>query len=141
MREGLVIVTATMIVVGCSNPEMEKVNQLKAQCIKVHDEVMPRLGEVVSLSSEVAKERKALMDDTTQSAADYRSELASHVLVLDSAHEAMMLWMEEYEPEFEAKYGVDSAVRYYSNELERIGAVSELMLKSIEDGKKVLDSH
>jgi hypothetical protein len=124
---------------SCADPKLEKVEELKTECIEIHDEVMPKMGSIVELSTEIKDWKKKLDGDTTDSVMEFRVSLVSHVTMLDSAHESMMVWMQDYEVDYETSHNADSAISYYENEIVRIAQVRALMLKSIDDGKKVLE--
>lgn len=140
MRLKIILVLMLPFVVACSNEKQEKIDALKSECIDIHDDVMPRLGEVVNLSTEIKDVLKTMEPDTNDSIRIVRADLVSHMLLLDSAHEAMMNWMAEFEPSFEETHSADSAIVHYELEVKLIEQVRDLMLKSIEDGKKVLES-
>jgi hypothetical protein len=137
-----VMITAlicALFTVGCSDPNQEKIDELKKECISIHDEVMPRLDEIVSLNSEIKAWRNTLEKDTTDSASMAKRMLVMQINMLDSAYESMMLWMGEYDPTYEVTNSSDSALVYYDREKESIKKVKDLMKKSIDDGKKVLE--
>lgn len=128
------------IAVGCTDAKLEQVKHIKQECLRVHDEVMPHMGALVSLSGEISAQREALVADTTDSAAIVRTHLTAHAAQLDSAHEAMMAWMYNYEPDYENAHPADSAIIYYERQLAKISEVAALMTKSMEDGKSILGS-
>ena len=123
---------------ACTSEKQEKINALQTECIRIHDVVMPRMGEIVNLSSDIKTLRKTYESDTADSLISYRIHLMKHIQLLDSAHEEMMVWMQEYEPNFGKSNGDDATIKYYESEIQAIQRVHDLMLKSIEDGKKVL---
>lgn len=139
MRYLVGIFSMMLMLHACTDPKMEKVSSLKKECIAIHDEVMPKMGEIVSLSGDIKDWKKTMDADTSDSIAAYRMMLVSHVQLLDSAHESMMDWMAEYDVDYETRNESDSAIAYYENEIVRITNVKTLMLKSIEDGKRVLE--
>ena len=133
------IVGLGVVLSSCSDPKMDKVDALKTECIEIHDEVMPKMGNIVELSTDIKDWKKTLDGDTSDSVVAFRGMLVAQVTILDSAHESMMAWMGDYEVYYEASHDADSAISYYENEIVRIAQVRELMLKSIDDGKKVLE--
>jgi len=71
--------------------EAQEFNSLIKEVLAVHDEVMPKMGEMGKLSSEL--KAKA---DTTEAGKIYRKALDS----LGNAHDAMMKWMENFSTKF-----------------------------------------
>lgn len=130
---------SALLIVSCADPKMQKVESLKKECISIHDEVMPRMGEIVELSSGIKEWRSTMASDTTDSAALIRKNLVAQVVILDSAHEAMMVWMSEYVPDYEVDHEADQSIAYYEEQKGKIIEVKELMLRSIEDGKNTLE--
>ncbi len=123
---------------SCSDPKLEKVEALKKECIAIHDEVMPRMGGMVELSTGIKGLRSKLDSDTTDSAQLVRVMLVRKVELLDSAHEAMLVWMDEYVTDYELEHTSDEAITFYEGKKVSISEVKDIMLKSIEDGKETI---
>ena len=140
MKKILLALAVAIISQACTDPKMEKVDELKKECITIHDEVMPRMGELVELGSEIKGLRKSIENDTTDSAQAIRLGFVNRVEQLDSAHEAMMIWMNEYVPDYDVDHSSDESIEYYTDQKKKITEVKEIMLKSIEDGKETMES-
>ncbi|GAB5539709.1 MAG: hypothetical protein Salg2KO_18120 [Salibacteraceae bacterium] len=139
MKFSLWYISAALLLVGCTNPKVEKIAQLKSECIEIHDEVMPSWQDIASMSGEIKKQMASISD--TIDSTERVNLIAKHqhaIQILDSAYDAMGDWMEEYEPSMEETQSIDSALSYYEAEKERISRVNELMKKSIDHGEKVL---
>lgn len=123
---------------ACTNPKVEKAQQLNKHCIEVHDEVMPRLGEIATLKKELSTERTKLAKDSTTEES-VLAEYRSLIQLLDSADEAMMSWMAQYDPDYLAEHKPEEAISYYEDQEGKIEYVKTLMLKSIEDANTRLE--
>ena len=139
MKEIVYVFFIAVFVTACTGPKLQKVETLKTECISIHDEVMPRMGEMVELSSDIKELHSELDGDTTDSASLVRTNYVSRAKQLDSAHEAMMVWMNDYVPDYEVEHSSDEAIAFYEDQKKRITEVKNIMLKSIEDGKETLD--
>lgn len=139
MKNYFVGILSIVLIASCTDPKMQKVETLKTECIANHDEVMPRMSEIVEISSGIKEMRAELDTDTTDSAALIRKNLVLQVELLDSAHESMMVWMNEYVPDYDLDHDADQSIKFYEEQKVRIAEVKELMLKSIEDGKNTLE--
>ena len=140
MRPFLIVSTlAALLLAGCTDPKQERVNALKDEAIEIHDEVMPRIGEINTLSIDIKKMSRAFESDTSAEADAMKAEAMDLVKQLDEAHNGMMDWMAAYEPAYESGHPIDSAIRYYENEKRRITRVKEDMENSIEDGKRWME--
>lgn len=102
----------------------------------VHDEVMPKMGEISLLIDRL----KPLVDQNPD------SPYANAMKELQNSHKAMMDWMGDIGEAFTseeilkgAPLSADKKARL-KVEAERIAAVKDLMLRSIEEGKKLLDA-
>ncbi|HCX20452.1 MAG: hypothetical protein CMB80_29635 [Flammeovirgaceae bacterium] len=129
----LSIIALLAFVVSCSSPEKkeEQAPTLKEQVMGVHDEVMPKMGEL----RKTQKELLALVDSSAADsviAAKYRA-LATDI---EMANESMMSWMRNYDPEYTGT--PEEIEKYLQSELEKIETVKSDMLKSLEEGKKAL---
>ncbi len=136
-----VLTVVTMMAVACSNPQQEKIDALKKETIDLHDDVMPRLGEINTLSVELKKVKAKLENDTTDSGAMVKESIYVMVKNLDNAHDGMMDWMAEYEPAYESSNPIDSAVVYYNQQKALISEVKTNMETSIKDAEKWLDEN
>lgn len=102
----------------------------------VHDEVMPKMGEISLLIDRL----KPLADQNPD------SPYANAMKELQNSHKAMMDWMGDIGEAFTseeilkgAPLSADKKARL-KVEAERIAAVKDLMLRSIDEGKKLLDA-
>lgn len=136
-----IIIRITLLLVisySCSNPLASKVKDLKNDAIAIHDEVMPRMGEISELSVSLKQLREKLKSDTTDSAVAAIEQLSDQIVALDNAYEGMMEWMSRYEPQFEEQHPLDSAVIYYEEQRSLITDVKLNMEQSINDAKTLL---
>lgn len=149
VRTVILMAALWMLAAACGNNEQSKkeapaqtdslttvVQELGKACIEVHDEVMPRLGEIHQLKKRLSEHRVQL-NDGSDSIDLYRQTIH----LLDSADEAMMDWMAQYDVEYLSTHKPEEAVTYYEDQKEKVEYVKDLMLKSIEDGNQLLEKH
>jgi len=132
---GLVMLVA---LVGCSNPELEKLTQLRAEMMEVHDEVMPRIGEIYTLKKDLQAQHKTMALDTLADSLALQG-LQMVIRDLQAADSLMMDWMSELDMEAEHSQEMAAAIAYYEEEKKKIDAVREKMLQSIENGQSKLN--
>jgi len=106
--------------------------------IDVHDEVMPKLDEVMNLKKQVLA--KATEVSATESkTADELRDLAAE---LESARKGMMTWMNDWSKTSTVHVKGESAEEeqkaYFAAEMERVTKVKEDINSSIAAAKKVL---
>jgi hypothetical protein len=125
--------------VSCSNPQQDEIKKLKSKTIELHDVVMPRMGEVAELSSQLKAIRQEMMNDTTDSASLVRTTISKQIEELDMAYEGMMDWMADYKPGFENENPADSSIVYYSGQEKEIEEVKTKIEESIDEAGKLLE--
>jgi hypothetical protein len=139
-----VLFVATVVLYGCGNktehqaqlPEEEKAvssdptKALYDSVMDVHDEVMPRMGEIITLT-EALKEKVAKTPDMP---AGKKKEIETTVESLDKASEGMMDWMHKFSPETNAAT-TESKRAYLKDEMVKVERVKADMLAAIEKGK------
>jgi len=140
MRKGMIMIAAIALFLGaCTDPMQEKVTELRKRAIEVHDEVMPRLGEIMEVSGQLKKYREAVVIDSLDSTGAARRVFTERIGHLEVAHEAMMAWMADYDPSYEVDHPIDSAIVYYETQIGMIDEVKQAIEKSIDDGKQLVD--
>lgn len=89
----------SLFLLQACGPSLQDQNlELRAQVIAVHDEVMPKMGQLKSLEKESIQKAEELNgQDSTQSAKIL--ELRTLASELDQAYEGMFVWMRQYEAE------------------------------------------
>ena len=102
----------------------------------VHDEVMPKMGEISMLIDALKAEADKNPD----------SPQANIMKKLQESHKAMMDWMREFGDAFTSDEILKGAALSEEKkerlrlEAERIESVKTLMLESIAEGKQLLES-
>ena len=107
-------------------PEEQTGAGLWEAVMAVHDEVMPKMGELSSLK----KDLKNLPQD---------SLVQAGITELTLAEDAMWDWMHELRPHDEIEQmAQEEAEAYLTQEKEKISAVKDKMLHSMETAKSLL---
>ncbi|MBV6644455.1 MAG: hypothetical protein KI790_03345 [Cyclobacteriaceae bacterium] len=125
----LVFIVLSSCAPNAKNSELET---LKKEVMEIHDEVMPKMGDL-------RKTRKALLDkaeDLDEAAAKTLLEQADRI---DEAHKGMMQWMRAYEPDFA---GTEDEIKKYLEEQKvAIQKVKDDMLNSVKSGANLLENN
>ena len=105
--------------------------QLEAEVMAIHDEVMPKMGDIHMAKKGLRKVLAATKDSTVQ------SEIIAMINDLESADEGMMTWMADWkvpaqEPE---------KTEYLKKEMEKITKVKNDMLSSLEKAHTYLSNN
>jgi regulator of replication initiation timing len=131
---------ALVLVIACTNKSNEHTHDagsdqsgngaLYDQVMDIHDEVMPKMEELYNLK----KELKQIVAESPNLVADKKAELENTILQLDSASNAMMTWMNEFNP-LPDSASQEAARTYLEGEMEKIKNVKTLTLETIDKAR------
>lgn len=114
---------------SCGNKGIDavKVKSMEAEVMTIHDEVMPRMGEVVKLA--------VYLDSMATAAADTASAMRIMAAAeqLHQADKAMMHWMRAYHKP-EEPYDT-ATLSYLTREKQKVEELRLQILTAIEQGK------
>lgn len=131
MKKILLLSAFTIVVSACNN-QSESHNQerkLIEDVMAVHDEVMPKGDELMSL--------KSSLDSVAKVSPDSLAALEI-VSALDSADNQMSDWMAAYNPDLVKGKSHEEVIKYFEGEKAKITEVKNLTNASIEKAKKFL---
>ena len=110
---------------------------LKNQVLDTHDEVMPRIGELITLRKKILN-KVADMEGNEGGINDLR-DIAKD---LNDAHDGMMNWMREWstnsDPYINGKATEEEITRFYKEEQEKVDKVKADILNSLAAAKAAL---
>ena len=126
----LMIFIFSMFVLACSNPLIETNKEMRAQIIGVHDEVMPKMGELMSLQKKALAQADSLyaQDSTATTQIESMRSLAGQ---LDQAYEGMFVWMRQYSLEEEGKTP-EEIKTYLDDQLLKVNQVNAEIKAALE---------
>ena len=128
-----------IVFLACTSPEeqeAENLSQLRdsltTKIMAVHDDVMPKHMEIQMLKKKAEEQLQTLADDSLAAA-----QMTYLRNLLDSAYRSMNTWMYEYEPLSEDMTR-EEILDYYRVEIEKVEAVRDLMLESLQEASDKL---
>jgi hypothetical protein len=107
---------------------------LKEEVIAIHDEVMPKMGELKSLHKEVLLKIEGLKSDSLENAGKIQ-ELQVLANDLDSSFEGMFVWMRQFKSTFEEM--TDEEITNYLLDQKKLVEKVNADIKSILDVARV----
>lgn len=118
---------------GGESPEIKQEDSLRNEVFAIHDEVMPKMSDIVQLKGSLIE----LPTDSTN-----ETEIKSAHNQLEKAEDAMMAWMNNFKaPEkLRDTQGHEEIMAYFENEKLEITKVRDLMNNSIANAKRILES-
>lgn len=136
------LIILALMACGPNKAEQEKKqeDELAKQVLAVHDEVMPKMGEL----SKLRKQLKEKVNTWTETAVDAQAEnigKATQLIAdLDAADAAMMDWMHTYNGG-QGLYDHDAIMEYLNEEMVKITSVKEQMNNTMELAKSFLETN
>ncbi|SMD32109.1 hypothetical protein SAMN04488029_0449 [Reichenbachiella faecimaris] len=129
---GLIALT----VVAC-NSEKKEQQALFDEVMLVHDEVMPKMGNLRALASELSQKADSLALDSLTDSSEEINEMRSLSKKLKDANEGMMEWMRKFE---QVKEGTPhgEVIQYLKEQRESIQKVRDDMINSKNEAEKYL---
>lgn len=131
----LLIAFITFSFTSCKEHKEEPAKNQMAEVMAIHDEVMPRMGEIAKLVGEL----KPMVDSTDQG---QRYDAAVQELQL--AHKSMMDWMQDFGNRFDpdeilhGKELTEQKQKWLDEEEQRVRALRDQINSSIENAEAVL---
>ena len=125
-----------MLVLACANPLIEANKEMRAQIIGVHDEVMPKIGQLMSLEKKALAQADSLFaqDSTASTEIEAMRSLAGQ---LNQAHEGMFVWMRQYSLEEEGKTP-EEIKTYLDEQLVKVNQVNADIKAAMEQAASKL---
>lgn len=121
-----------MIACGEDNSQQQAFDTLKSEVLKVHDEVMPKMGKINTLITEL-KDKV----DTTEMGRSYEKAK----LDLEDSHEMMMTWMKDFGSNFSGTIAKDSLakkIQLLKEEDTKVNELKEKINQSIKNAEELL---
>ena len=131
MKNLLFLPLAFLLVVGCTS----KTETLKDEVMAIHDEVMPRMQDIMNLKKQARQQIDSLSSDTLSQDARIE-ELEQLIQELEEADEAMMGWMRAYKRNFEGSD--EEYMEYLMGEKQKIQQVRDEMMEAINEAEATL---
>ncbi len=129
-------ILASGILFSCQ-PDQEELNQIKrAEVIAVHDEVMPKIGQLKKLEKEAEKKIEMLQMGETVDSLQIQ-DLKVLAFDLNQAYDAMFIWMRQYKTEDEEKTPEEIKV-YLEDQALKINEVNEQIKAILSKSEEVL---
>ncbi len=119
-----------MLVLACANPLIEANKAMRAQIIGVHDEVMPKIGQLMSLEKKALAQADSLFAQDSTATTDIEA-MRSLAGQLNQAHEGMFVWMRQYSLDEEGKTP-EELKTYLDEQLVKVNQVNADIKAALE---------
>ena len=126
----------SILVLACANPLIETNKEMRAQIIGVHDEVMPKIGQLMSLEKKALAKADSLFAQDSTASTDIEA-MRSLAGQLNQAHEGMFVWMRQYSLDEEGKTP-EELKTYLDEQLVRVNQVNADIKAALEQAASKL---
>ena len=130
------ILLFSMLVLACANPLIETNKAKRAQIIGVHDEVMPKIGQLMSLEKKALAQSDSLFAQDSTATTDIEA-MRSLAGQLNQAHEGMFVWMRQYSLDEEGKTP-EELKTYLDEQLVKVNQVNADIKAALEQAASKL---
>uniref|UniRef100_UPI00404972BB hypothetical protein n=1 Tax=Fulvivirga sp. TaxID=1931237 RepID=UPI00404972BB len=118
-------------------PEEVKIEKaLYDDVMDVHDEMMPKMENMMSMKGKLKEKVDLLKEEAAQS--ELVNELENTIQSLETADEAMMNWMRQFDPETDS-LSHEEIVEYYTLQKKKMDSVKVIMVEAIENASAKLE--
>ncbi|MEI7585297.1 viral A-type inclusion protein [Runella sp.] len=131
----LIVSAITMAILGSCGQDKAAVEQAEKEVFVIHDEVMPKIGQLMEYKEALSKEITSLDSLLKIKSIDSLQKRKEEALALSSslqdADKGMMDWMHDYNGDSLKTLSGDEALKAMNAEKAKIGAVRDKMLESM----------
>ncbi|MCF0075062.1 viral A-type inclusion protein [Dyadobacter sp. CY261] len=145
MKNLILLSFVTIFLCACGkDKDQEKITGLETEVLAIHDEVMPKQEEIMSLKSQLSKKIQDIdslqnVGVSSNTMAEQRIKAVDLNQKLLDADKLMMDWMHEYRGDSAKKLDPKQSILYFEGEREKILLVKQATLKSIQEAKTFLE--
>ncbi len=130
------IFTLFIFLQSCGNKQVEENKTQREQVIAVHDEVMPKMGQLKSLEKAALQKAEEIQNSDTpdQTKIDALNNLAAR---LNQAYEGMFVWMRQYNTE-DGEKTPEEVKAYLEEQLILVTKVNEDIKAALAEAELLL---
>jgi hypothetical protein len=137
MKNSLFLLLFAFTMQNCTDSESKKLEVAENEVMAIHDEIMPKMGEIMDLKASIAEKLKGL-DSTAINYQTVKQELDSISYALTQADNGMMDWMDEYNADTLKAISTQEAAKYLEEQKMKVTEIKALTLKNIDAAKLIL---
>ncbi|MFN3997179.1 hypothetical protein [Algoriphagus sp.] len=132
------IFTFILLLQSCGPSQKELNAERRSEVIAVHDEVMPKMGQIKSFEKKALQKANefAAMDSVDSAKVQ---ELKVLAVELDQAYEAMFVWMRQYDTE-DGDRNSEEVKTYLDEQMISVSEVNRLMKTALSKADSLLNN-
>jgi hypothetical protein len=130
------LIVSSILIVSCSEKQKEAKDELYDKVMAVHDEIMPKMGDIMKYKKQLQEKIDALSAAEEVNSAKI-SELEQAIADLDNSHDEMMGWMRQFDNDFEGMVNED-IMKYLNDQMGKIKKVGEVTNAALQNAQQKL---
>lgn len=130
------IFALSIFIQSCGNKQVEENKSQREQVIAVHDEVMPKMGQLKSLEKAAIQKAEELQNSDIPDEAKIDS-LKNLAAKLNQAYEGMFVWMRQYSTE-DGDKTPEEVKAYLDEQLVLVSKVNEEIKAALAEAELLL---
>ncbi|HSI74576.1 MAG TPA: hypothetical protein VK957_01720 [Lunatimonas sp.] len=120
---------------ACTTKE-DEVAKLKTEVIAVHDEVMPKMGELRS-NQKLLEAREEELRETSADSSEIQMYRQA-ALACDEAYEGMFVWMRQFDSKLDGM-NEEESLSYLQDQWVKVNRVNRDIKQALEEAEKLLE--
>jgi hypothetical protein len=129
------IVINLLCLCACKNPQEAVLNQLNDEVMKLHNETMPKMGDIYQLKAALKKQSETTHEDSTH----LKEALLEAQLSLAKADDDMMTWMHHFTEGKNAAKTYEDKIKFFKTQKDSIQIVNNQIYMSIAIASKYVN--
>jgi len=143
MKNFIPLLGMALTLLSCGK-DTDKVLELETEVMTIHDEVMPRMDDIMTLKAALSKKIQKM--DSLQNEGISGNTLATERITavdlnqkLNESDKLMMDWMHAYRGDSAKKLKPEQAIDYFQAEKKKIEDIKLATMKTINEAKTFLE--
>lgn len=133
-----IFLLALIIIASCGEKKDNTREELLNKVLAVHDEVMPKMGDIMKYKKELNAKIDALIDAGSEENEEQIATLQKAVEDLDNSHDDMMNWMHGFDRNFESEVQED-VIAYLKDQMTKIETVGKETNTALKNAEELLN--
>ncbi len=126
-----------ILAISCNSDKKDN-EAAKEEVIRIHDEVMPLMGELKTKQKELIARAESLHSEDSVGFQEEILALRTVAKELDKAYEGMFVWMRQFKVDYEEMNDQEVA-DYLGKQKQEVTKVNENIKSALEKSEKLLD--
>jgi len=138
MKNSILLLFTIVLLFSCTEKKQgNSQEQLMEGVMAVHDEVMPKMGDIMKYKKQISEKMQELQAAGADANQDAISKLQKVSDDLDASHEQMMNWMHGFHTDFEGMKEED-IIKYLQDEKDKIEQVGQKAENTLKEAVAIL---